>query len=591
MNRRYYDEEMRYLQEAGKAFAEEHPDVARYLNIDSLTDRDPYVERLFEGFAFLTGRIREQLDDELPQYTEGLLHLIAPQFLKPLPACAIVQLEPKPGLVQEVTPLPRGTEVRSVPVGDEYTICRFRTTQEVLLQPLHLREVTLNWMPDRTSRVRLRFELERGATLENLDLRSLRLYFHADPGTASALHLHFTRHVRRLAAGPPDTPPDQMPGLTGQEWVRPVGFEDDEALLPAGPHTFSGYRLLQEYLCFQRKFWFVDLQGLDRLPLSGDLEAFDVDVWFDRAFPEERRFGTEEIRLFCTPVVNLFEEDAEPIRSEGFEAEYRVLPSTRHRKSLEVYDVRSVTGIEDATGRRHTYEPFYAFRHLAGVPGGRHYTTTRRLDAGRRPHVYLSLGLPEQDREAALKPETLSVSVQATNGNLPHEKLQEGMISQLAPDVPQIVRPTNLTRPTRRWIPPIDRERDYFWKLISHWSFNYLSVATREAVVGLIDLYDWTEGDASRRRNLRRMQGIEDVTWAPGVRVHRGGVVRGAVVTMQIREDFFADEGDLCLFGLVMSRFFSLYATINSFVDLRILTIPSGTVYTWNPQRGDRPLL
>ena len=70
---RYYQDEMRYLHEAGKAFAESHPEEGALLNVGSLTDRDPYVERLFEGFAFLTARIRERLDDELPQYTDGLL--------------------------------------------------------------------------------------------------------------------------------------------------------------------------------------------------------------------------------------------------------------------------------------------------------------------------------------------------------------------------------------------------------------------------------------------------------------------------------------------------------------------------------------
>lgn len=41
------------------------------LNLDKPGARDPYVERLFEGFAFLMGRLREKLDDDLPELTEG----------------------------------------------------------------------------------------------------------------------------------------------------------------------------------------------------------------------------------------------------------------------------------------------------------------------------------------------------------------------------------------------------------------------------------------------------------------------------------------------------------------------------------------
>ena len=56
---RYFDAEMRYLREAGEEFARAHPDRAAALNLDKAGARDPYVERLFEGFAFLMGRLRE----------------------------------------------------------------------------------------------------------------------------------------------------------------------------------------------------------------------------------------------------------------------------------------------------------------------------------------------------------------------------------------------------------------------------------------------------------------------------------------------------------------------------------------------------
>lgn len=48
---RYYDAEMRYLLEAGEEFARAHPEQAAMLNLDKAGARDPFVERLFEGFA------------------------------------------------------------------------------------------------------------------------------------------------------------------------------------------------------------------------------------------------------------------------------------------------------------------------------------------------------------------------------------------------------------------------------------------------------------------------------------------------------------------------------------------------------------
>lgn len=596
MTRRYYEEEMRYLHEAAKVFAEAHPEQARYLNADSVSDRDPYVERLFEGFAFLAGRIHKRLDDEMPEYTESLIHLLHPHALKPVPACSIVEFQAEPGLVQETTVLEKGTEVRSEPVGDERTRCRFTTTQDVRLQPIHLQDASLHYTPDQTSSVRLRFMLDRGISYDQLTLSPLRLYFHADAATASTMHLFFTRRTRHIKISTLEGAASTM--LRGPEGPVPAGLAREDGLLPDSPYSFTGFRLLREYLCFRRKLWFVDLNGFERLALGDDPEGFQVEVFFDEPYPEERRFETDNIRLHCTPVVNLFSTDAEPIRIEGEGAEHRVVPSTRYRRSMEAYDIQKVVGIEEVTGDRHEYAPFFAFEHGAGsVPSngaarsqqasGRYYTTSRRVGPADRPEIYLMLSDAHLRSLADIPAETLSLEMRCTNGDLPRRALKEGLINQLAPEVPNIAQPRNLTQPTLIQYPPNQREPDFFWKLISHWSFNYRSVADRNALVGLLRLYDWTGSGA----NQRRLDGLRDVHWAPKEIIDHGAVLRGAEVTIEVEEGHFADEGDLCLFGLVMSTFLSMYATINSFVHLAIVTTPSEKRYTWTPSRGTRPNL
>ena len=596
MTRRYYEEEMRYLHEAAKVFAKAHPEQARYLNADSVSDRDPYVERLFEGFAFLAGRIHKRLDDEMSEYTESLIQLLHPHALKPVPACSIVEFQAEPGLVQETTVLEKGIEVRSDPVGDERTRCRFTTTQDVRLQPIHLRDVSLHYTPDQSSSVRLQFALDQGVSYDQLTLSPLRLYFHADAATASTMHLFFTRRVRRIEISTLDGA--SSTAVPGQEGVEPAGLAPEDALLPGSPYSFSGFRLVQEYLCFRRKLWFVDLKGFERITPDEDPEGVHVEVFFDRPFPEARRFETDNVRLHCTPVVNLFSTDAEPIRIEGESAEHRVVPSTQYRRSIEAYDIQKVVGIEEVTGDRHEYAPFFTFQHgAAGAhtngtarpqnESGRYYTTSRRVGPSDRPSIYLMLSDAHLRSLADIPAETLSLEVRCTNGDLPRRALKEGMINQLAPEVPTIAQPRNLTQPTLIRYPSNQRESDFFWKLISHWSYNYRSVADQNALVGLLRLYDWTGSSANRRR----MEGIRDVRWAPKEIIDRGAVLRGAEVTIEVEEGHFADEGDLCLFGLVMSTFLSTYATINSFVHLVIVTTPSEKRYAWTPNRGTHPNL
>lgn len=586
MSRRYFEEEMRYLHEAGKLFAERHPEQARFLNIDSVSDRDPYVERLFEGFAFLTGRIRERLDDEMPEYTESLISLLYPHYLKPVPSLAMLAFKPRPGAVQGAAVLKRGTEVRSDPVGDQGTKCRFTTTQDVRLHPLRLRDVELAWQPGGQSSATLLFEAEGSAKIEDMDLKVLRLNLVADPTTASFMHLFFTQHVSKVVIGPGTTYGESVGKgavtLHGQQWVQPGALDESESLFPHSNRTFSGLRLLQEYLVFRRKFWCIDLHGLDRFR-PGDASEMKVQVFFKTPYPEERRFRADNLQLFCTPIINIFEHDAEPISVDHVVPEYRVIASVHEQ--MEVYEVQHGMGIEEKTGRRHEYLPFYQFQH-GRERDKRYFTTSSRFGGTGRFETFVNLNSLDQDT-SGLASETLSLDTYCTNATLPREKLHEGSIKTLAPGMPEIARPNNISQPTLILYPPIQRKREFFWKLISHWSLNYQTVASKEALQGLLELYDWTVGDANRRR----IAGIRDVSWKAKEVVERGIVLRGAEVTVKVQEDHFADEGDVALFGLILSQFLSSYATINSFVHLNVETLLSGRTYRWQPKHGKQPLV
>ncbi|MEM1043036.1 MAG: type VI secretion system baseplate subunit TssF [Bacteroidota bacterium] len=573
--RRYFDEEMRYLHEAGKAFAQVHPEQARYLNIDSVTDRDPYVERLFEGFALLTGRIRERLDDELPQITEGLCELLFPHFLRPVPSLSLVAFEGQRS--GEKTVLPRGTEVQSDPVGDENTVCRFVTTRAVTVQPLRLDDVALAWAADGTSSAALSFACTAGATLADLDLGALRLYFHADPATAAAMHYFFTRRVRTVTVESGEA----SLRLHGQEWVRPGGLGLDDALLPEAERAPSGLRLLQEYLAFRPKFWCADLLGLDRFDPEGQADAFRVTLHFDRSYPEPQRFGAEQVRLFASPVVNLFEQDAEPVRADHRSAEYRVVADVRRRTGVEVYAVESVTGIEDMTGRRHAYRRLLSPERAGG---DRTYTAVSRRGLTDRYETTLTLQGVAPTGDGTLPVETLSLALRCTNGTIPREHLRERSVNRFASKSIRNVAVQNLVQPTLIRYPPTDRQQDFYWMLLSHWSFNYRSAATREALAGVLRLYDWSGAESVRQR----IDGIRDVRWVPKERIHRGAVLRGTEVTVELDEQKFADTGDAALLGLVLSRFFASYATINSFVHLAVVLMPSGETMRWEAEQGEQ---
>ena len=126
----YYQSELTALRQLGSQFAERSPALAPYLG---QAGRDPDVERLLEGFAFLTGRLRQKLDDELPELSHSLMHLLWPNYMRPLPAFSMVQFDPLarsgPALC-----VARDTPVTSKPIDG--VSCQFRTCYATDVWPL-----------------------------------------------------------------------------------------------------------------------------------------------------------------------------------------------------------------------------------------------------------------------------------------------------------------------------------------------------------------------------------------------------------------------------------------------------------------------
>ena len=92
MFNKYYQDELTYLRELGREFAAAYPAIA-----PMLAERgDPDVERLLEGVAFLTGKIRQKLDDELPEVIHSIAALLFPHYLRQIPATSVIEFTPLP---------------------------------------------------------------------------------------------------------------------------------------------------------------------------------------------------------------------------------------------------------------------------------------------------------------------------------------------------------------------------------------------------------------------------------------------------------------------------------------------------------------
>ena len=578
---RYFDAEMRYLREAGKEFADAFPDRAAQLNLDKPGAQDPYVERLFEGFAFLMGRLREKLDDDLPELTEGLVSLLWPHYLRTIPSLSVVELMPDLAQMKRSELIAQGFEVLSQPIGPQRTRCRYTTTQDVTLRPLALESVGRGHEMDGRSVLRLRFACGALTDWSLIDLSRLPLYLNADAPLASALHQALTLNAQAMYVRWPGQTERQP--LTGH--FAPKGFADEDRLWPKGDSAFSGYQLLLEYFSFREKFMFVTLCGLEQLKIAPGTAWFELEVVLREPWPANFDLNSEHIRLHAVPVINLFALEADPLTLAPLQTDYLLRPMRLQDGHTEIYSVDRVTASRNA--ERQDYVPFTSFRHKGGMlrdEAPERYFHTRLKRAANGLHdTWLILGGEGFDKDRLRERESLSLRLTGTHGQLPRKALQSTLLDTVVQSTQSGLRVRNLCAPTLPCYPP-NRDR-FHWRVLSHLGSNFLPMLdSAEVLRGTLALYDWTGSELNRRR----LAAIVEVRHHLVQRFEKGFLLRGVDIEITLDANGFSGEGDISLFGEMLNRFFALYADIHLYTQLTLILQPTGKCLRWNENHSQR---
>lgn len=584
---KYFQDELAYLREMGREFSAAYPALAPML---AERGGDPDVERLLEGFAFLTGRIREKLDDELPELMLTVAQLLFPQLVRPLPATSILEFTPLPSALREARTIPAGVEVQSVPVDG--TRCRFRTSGDCIVAPWILSKVLLQDVAGGAQELHLELTLQQTGELARILPEILSLHFAGEPREALSLYAHVLQHTHEVILY------DAARGMTGPtrslpaaEVVRAQGFDEERALLPQVESAFPGFRLLQEYYIQPAKFSFVDVGGIRRAAELGAVTKLGVALRLSHRLRDVRRVSAENIRLHCVPVVNVFETTSEPIRVNQRRERFLVRPAGLGVGHGAVYSIEGVTTVLRG-GHRVDVPSFLSFEHAAEMEDRSRVYYSEHLRStvvGEGADTYLSLGTAA-DSGAIVDLDVLSVNLLATNGPLANA-LRSGEINEAAPSSPAFAKFKNIG-PVSGFVPP-PLGHDLKWRATAHAAMN-LRALTEPAVLrtalGVYNLLALVDRQAARANELR-IEAIRDVRVTPSEKLFRGACVRGVDIMVDLEESGFSGDGDMYLFGSLLERLFAEYVTINSFSRTGIRALGSNWEAKWPARNGNQTLL
>ncbi|WP_411727005.1 type VI secretion system baseplate subunit TssF [Methyloglobulus sp.] len=616
----YYQRELRFIREMGMEFANQHPKIAAGLDIGRTDCADPYVERLLEGFAFLTARIQLKMDAEFPRFTQHLLEMVYPHYLAPLPSMTVVQFKPdlKGGVTEAGFVLPKHTRMLSNTDIKGRTKCEFRTAHELKLWPLQLIEASYlplglalryadSGIQGVKSAIRLRLETVLDMPINSMPLESLPIYLHGIGALPSQLYELIFGHNLSIVIQPAVQNPSWREKITSP--VQPLGFAQQDSLLPYLSPSFNGYRLLQEYFAIPERFLFFELINLQSALRRCNDTAVEIVILLNTGKPElEDLVNKDNFALYCTPAINLFPKRADRIHLNHRSTEHQVIVDRTAQSDFEVHTVTEVAGYGSGASMERVFLPFYTNTQESNPTDKVAYYTVRRehslasgiSGAGKLKAPYLGSEVLVSLVDSSATPfrsdlKQLGVNTLCTNRDLPMLLLLgEGdtdftlEISAPLDSVRCLAGPTDPK--------PSHAEGQHAWRLLSHLSLNYLSLIDHDDSQGADGLRDLLRlyADYSEPVFTKQIDGVLNVESRPVVlRIPVAGPMcfgRGLEITITFDESAFAGIGCFLL-AAVLERFISKYVSINSFTQVLVKTRERGEIMRWPVRTGTRTLI
>lgn len=320
----YYLKEIEYLNEEGKTFAAQYPQIANKLGIHLNEFRDPHIAKLVQSFAFLTGRITQKIDTQFNYINQNILQILAPHLVYDTPSISIFKFTPLPKNAGYV--IARNTKL--------YTDNPFEANANLLSSQLHMRTlypVALTSMelgtPKFTDGYIYNFSCKAALEIpvHQIDHRTFRIYINTNYTNALTIYkLIFDRVDKNIYLL------QNLKAVLTKFKLKPVGFDTSEHLsiteMTTQRHEDNRFSLLYEYMVCYKKFMFFDLI----------LDDPDLNIMYtnqtiiiplaDSVSTKTAMLHKNIFMLNCTPTINIFEGYATPVITQHLSSFERVTP-------------------------------------------------------------------------------------------------------------------------------------------------------------------------------------------------------------------------------------------------------------------------
>ncbi|ENV90539.1 type VI secretion system baseplate subunit TssF [Acinetobacter bereziniae] len=571
----YYEKQLQEFGQQSRAFADKYPKIAQRLSLNQEQIDDPHIERLIQAFSLIAARIDKKLADSYDIFTRSLFEVMFPQYLRHFPACSVVSFEDlnKQKQLTDVHIIPKGTTLKSR--SFKGVQCEFNTSTEVKLLPIQLESLSFQTTPsahihlNQNATLSLKFELLNPCknwlkneklpiyldAISNFPLQVLDHIFHQD----TSFSLRINKKVTAI-----NNPFEVM------------GFREDESLLPIDQHTHHAYRLLIEYFCFPEKFSYLNV-NLDFLKLLKDENlTFEIQIHLKLNLNDQAiirnysELNVANFKLFTSPVVNLFEKQAEPQKINHKNLEYPLITDAHHPEFYQVYSILEMNLIREKSNQDQVVYPilpFFAMSHYHGEDIQFFYALNPTVLQNQYVETGYSI-ISKQLEPQSIKSDFVSCRLLCSNRELPYEALGQSNNVLNLNDSTVARRALILKRPTEPY--QFEMNKNEQWRIISHLSLNTLALMKGDAVSHIKELLELYNLPKSKENHLI-IDAIKQIEFEITHKLVEAKpfpmFVRGVKVLMDVDVQVFRGHS-LYIFSELISHIFNLKVQMNSFVDV-----------------------
>lgn len=550
----YFHEELTRLHHDGAELARQRPDLAPFLG---LPGQDPDVERLLEGVALLCAQIHARLDDELPELSQSLLELAAPQQLQPVPALGMLHCQPMTAAILQPQCLRAGSLFHATS-QDALTL---RTLQDGWVYPAELAACSFG-----PTHLQTELRLFQPTPLAGIDWSRLSFWLSDGLGNAKLLYAYLHQHLAGIEILTPQR--HALPAAT----LRWPDLQTRAPLLGAGIEGGALgliddlYHLPASLLCFQ-----LDVPCLnDAQPLT----TIGLRLHFTQPLPAALHHSARALQINLFPCANLTTCEAEPIVLDGRRSSYPLyLPAGSDTENW-IYRLRKVT--LEVNGQRTRLAPL-----LELSPDDTHlgYQLRQQQDTRQRLRYRLQLGadprLTEHDRAPLLSIELDTCSPTASEQLGPDAGFRPGVgsLSCLSAKLASTLTPC---------LPPVLTPAAH-WQTLGQLQSASARIWDRPRLLALLRTrHRLAQKDPSQRQRLQQqLAAIIDVAQTRDAQWLTHGGLPQQHTRITLDQQAFGGVGETELFGCVLAAALSRLCPLNTQHHLTFLYADTGEQRAW----------